>query len=154
MDEVYYKKVGSKYIEVTRSDAISNSFPMGASLVICEPGVMTKYYRIDPATAPLIAASMESKRIMSKVLMNELSLRPSKTAHTEEQVAAWKKLSETFGEEIHPLQWPSVHAAVDEAMKVLHKDAQRMLEYPAVKKAYEEFLLVYNLTKEQNESDS
>jgi CO/xanthine dehydrogenase Mo-binding subunit len=148
MDEVYYKKVGRKYVEVARSDVI-NSFPMGASLVICEPGATMKYYKVEPALAPMVAASQDAKHILSKVLMDELSLRPNKIPHTEEQISAWKKLSEAYGEQIHPLAWPSVYAAVEAAMKVLQEDAQRMLEYPVVKKAYEDFLLVYKLTKEQ-----
>jgi hypothetical protein len=150
MEEVYYKKVGRKYVEVARGDTY-NSFPLGASLVIAEPGSTMKYYRIDPAIAPMAAASQNAKRILSKVLMDELSMRPSKTIHTEEQVDAWEKLSEAFGDRIHPLQWPSVHSAVEAAMKVLQEDAKHMLEYPAVKKAYEEFLLVYKLTKEEND---
>lgn len=150
MDEVYYKKVGRKYVEVARSDVI-NSFPIGASLVICEPGATMKYYKVEPALAPMVAASQDAKHILSKVLMDELSLRPSKKLYTEEQATAWKKLSETLGEEIHPLQWPSVHAAVEAAMKVLQEDAKNMLEYPVVKKAYEDFLLVYKLTKEEHD---
>lgn len=150
MDQIYYKKVGRKYVEVAHGDVI-NSYPMGASLVICEPGSTMRYYKIDPALAPMAAASQTAKQILSKVLMDELSMRPSKTIHTEEQVDAWEKLSEAFGDRIHPLQWPSVHTAVEAAMKVLQQDAQKMLEYPAVKKAYEDFLLVYKLTKEQND---
>jgi hypothetical protein len=148
MEEVYYKKVGRKYVEVARGDVI-DSFPIGASLVIAEPGTTMKYYKIDPALAPMVAASQNAKQILSKVLMDELSLRPSKKLYTEEQATAWKKLSETLGEEIHPLAWPSVYAAVEAAMKVLQEDAKHMLKYPAVKKAYEEFLLVYKLTKEE-----
>lgn len=150
MDEVYYKKVGRKYVEVARGD-VFNSYPMGASLVICEPGATMKYYKVEPALAPMVAASQNAKHILSKLLMDELSLRPNKIPHTEEQISAWKKLSEAYGEQIHPLQWPSVYAAVEQAMKVLQEDAQKMLEYPAVKKAYEDFLLVYKLTKEKND---
>lgn len=150
MEEVYYKKVGRKYVEVARGDVIA-SFPIGASLVIAEPGATMKYYKIEPALAPMVAASQNAKRILSKVLMDELSLRPSKKLYTEEQAAAWKNLSETLGEEIHPLQWPSVYNAVEAAMKVLQEDAKNMLEYPVVKKAYEDFLLVYKLTKEEHD---
>lgn len=150
MEEVYYKKVGRKYVEVARSE-VNSSYPLGASLVIAEPGATMKYYKIEPALAPLVAASQNAKRILSKVLMDELSLRPSKKLYTEEQAAAWKNLSETLGEEIHPLQWPSVYNAVEAAMKVLQEDAKHMLEYPVVKKAYEDFLLVYKLTKEEHD---
>ena len=150
MEEVYYKKVGRKYVEVARGD-VYNSFPLGASLVIAEPGATMKYYKIEPALAPMVAASQNAKRILSKVLMDELSLRPNKKPYTPEQTEAWKKLSEAFGQEIHPLAWPSVYAAVEAAMKVLQEDAKNMLEYPVVKKAYEDFLLVYKLTKEEHD---
>jgi hypothetical protein len=153
MEEVYYKRVGRKYVEVARGD-VHNSFPLGASLVIAEPGVTTKFFKIDPAVAPMVAASQGARRTMSKVLMDELSLRSKTKPYTEEQIAAWRKLSETFGEELHPLMWPSVYSAVEAAIKVLQEDAHEMLKYPAVKKAYEDFLLVYKLTKEENESDS
>jgi hypothetical protein len=150
MDEVYYKKVGRKYIEVARGD-VFNSYPMGASLVICEPGSTMRYYKVEPALAPMVAASQSAKHMLSKLLMDELSLRPNNKPMTTEQIEAWKNLSEAFGQDIHPLAWPSIYGAVEQAMKVLQQDAQKMLEYPAVKKAYEDFLLVYKLTKEKND---
>jgi hypothetical protein len=46
------------------------------------------------------------------------------------------------------LEWPSAREACEEAVKAMSVEAEKLLENPSVRKAYERFLLVAELTKE------
>jgi hypothetical protein len=84
-------------------------------------------------------------------------LRPAskETKLTEEQLRCWKALNKAFGSERHALQWPSAREACEEAVKAMQEEADKLLTVPAVRKAYEHFLFVAELTKDiKNESNS
>lgn len=152
MSKVYYEKVGRKYVQCAEYDnEMMESFPIGATLVIVEPYTTMKLYKIDPAVAPLIAAGQNAKDAMASILMEELALQPYNKIKTPEQQKAIEQVNEAFGDDRFPLQWPSVRMAVEAGMKVLYEEANETLTNPAVKNAYENFLLVYKLTKEEND---
>jgi hypothetical protein len=148
MIETYYKKVGIKYVPVSMYDTnFDNSFSEGCTLVVTLPGHSIRKYNIDPEFAPLIAAATFSRDAISKALRKGLEMRPSQQPITEEQKLAWIKLSEAFGDECHPLQFPSIYDAVESGLNALVKEAAKRLENPAVKAAYDNFMLVYQLTE-------
>lgn len=148
MSETYYKKVGSKYIPISEHDpSLDHAFSEGCHLVISSPGHYIRKYNIDPEFAPLIAAATFAREEISKSLRKSLEMRPSKVPITEEQNIAWIKLSEAFGEECHPLQYPSIYEAVESGLAALVHEAAQKLQTPAVKAAYDNFMMVYQLTK-------
>ena len=57
-------------------------------------------------------------------------------------------MSKAFGEENHALQWPSAREACEEAVNAMQMEADKLLSVPVVKKAYEHFLFVAELTKD------
>ena len=155
---IFYKKVGRRYVPVYEYDSkIMDAFPKGAHLIICYPGGQSTRYNIDPAYAPMIAAGRVAEDAISNVIRKATDLRPAnkETKLTEEQLRCWKALNKAFGNERHALQWPSAREACEEAVKAMQIEADKLLSVPSVRKAYEHFLLVAELTKDtKNEPNS
>jgi len=146
---IFYKKVGRRYVPVSEYDnEYLDSFPKGDHLVSVYPGGSSRRFNIDPAYAPMIAAGRVAEDAISKALMRASDLRPQKAPITEGQRKAWENLVKEFGEEARCLEWPSAREACEEAVKAMQIEADRLLSNPSVRKAYERFLLVCELTKD------
>lgn len=153
MKKIYYEKKGRRYIPVSEYDSeYLDSFPRGSHLVMAYPGGQSRRFNIDPAYAPLIAAGRIAEEKICEALRKASDLRPSRNMITEGQRKAWEKLAEEFGEDRHMLTWPSARDATDEAVKAMIAEANKLLSNPSVKKAYEHFLMVCELTKEHNDT--
>ena len=151
MKKIYYEKKGRKYVPVSEYDNdLLDSFSRGCHLVMVYPGGSSRRYNIDPAYAPMIAAGRIAGDKISEALRKASDLRPSREPITEGQRKAWQKLAKEFGEERHMLTWPSARDAADEAVKAMMAEAEKLMTHPSVKKAYEQFLLVCELTKEHD----
>ena len=143
-----YKKVGRRYVPVAEySNEVVDSFPKGTHLVMCYPGGQSRRYNIDPNYAALIAAGRVAEDAMSKAMHEASEMRPKQTPITEGQRKAWKKLAKEFGDELATLNCASSHDIAEAGLKALQEEADKLLTIPAVKKAYEHFLLVAELTK-------
>ena len=157
--EVFYKKVGRKYEAVSEWDSeLTASMPKGSHLVIVHPGGQSTRYNIEPNYVALIAASRVAEDVISKAIMDATELRFTNKIRakdiTPEQRAAWERLVELLGPEAQQLEWPSAREAAQRAVKVLEYEAEKLLNVPAVKKAYEHFMFVAALTKDDNELKS
>lgn len=151
MKQTFYKKVGHRYIPVSEYDnALMDALPNGAHLIIVNPGGKSTRYNIDPALAPMIAAGRYAEDKMLDVMHKMSEARPSVTLLTEEQQQAWKIMQEALGEDRFYLTYPSHFEIVQEGIKAMQNEAEKMLTNPSVKKAYEHFLLVAELTKEEH----
>ena len=151
---IFYKKEGRKYVPVYEYDQILlDAFPKGTHLVDVYPGGSSRRYNIDPAYAPMIAAGRVAEDAISKVLMKASDLRPKNAPLTEGQRLAWENLVKEFGEEARCLEWPSAREACEEAVKAMTIEAEKLLENPSVRKAYERFLLVAQLTKDHTKKE-
>lgn len=152
MKKLFYEKVGRRYKPVYEYDqTLMDSFPKGTHLVICYPGGKSTRYNIDPAYAPMIAAGRVAEDTISRALMKASDLRPKNKPITEEQHKAWENLVRVFGDEARMLEWPSAREACEEAVKAMQEEADKLLSNPTVRKAYDHFLLVAELTKDHNE---
>jgi hypothetical protein len=152
--EIFYKKVGRRYVPVYEYDqTLMDAFPKGNHIVMCYPGGQSRRYNIDPAYAPMIAAGRVAEDRISDVIRRATDLRPAskETKLTEEQLRCWKALNKAFGNERHALQWPSAREACEEAVKAMQIEAEKLLTVPSVRKAYEHFLFVAELTKDKND---
>jgi len=151
---IFYRKEGRKYVPVHEYDqTLMDSFPKGSHLVVCYPGGQSRRFNIDPAYAPMIAAGRVAEDAISGVLMRATELRRNyKMAKemTPGQKAAWEKLIEEFGDDARQLEWPSARECCEEAVKAMAVEAESLLQHPAVRKAYDNFLLVCELTKDHN----
>ena len=152
METIFYIKKGRKYIpHSTYSTEFCDSFPKGTHLVQSYPGGSMRRFNIDPAYAPMIAAGRVAEDAISKVLMRASDLRPKRAPMTPGQIEAWDNLVKVFGEEARCLEWPSAREACEEAVKAMQVEADKLLDNPSVRRAYDRFLLVAALTKDHNE---
>ena len=150
MKKLYYEKRGRRYYPVSEYDSdLLDSFSKGAHLVITYPGGQSRRYNVEPNYAAMIAAGRIAQEKIAEALRKASDLRPSRGAITEGQRKAWEKLSEEFGEDAHTLTWPSAMDASEEAVKAMMQEADNLIKHPGVRKAYEHFLLMCELTKEQ-----
>jgi hypothetical protein len=148
-ETIFYVKKGRRYVpHSTYSTEFCDSFPKGTHLVDVYPGGSSRRFNIEPAYAPMIAAGRVAEDAISKALMKASDLRPKRSPITERQRKAWDNLVKEFGEEARFLEWPSAREACEEAVKAMITEAEKLLENPSVRLAYEHFLLVAELTKE------
>jgi hypothetical protein len=80
--------------------------------------------------------------------MRASDMRPKSAPLTEGQRKAWDNLIKEFGPEARTLEWPSAREACEEAVKAMQQEADKLLANPTVRKAYEKFLFVAELTKD------
>ena len=147
-ETIFYIKKGRKYIpHSTYSPEFCDSFPKGTHLVDVYPGGTSRRFNIDPNYAAMIAAGRVAEDAISRVLMKASDLRPKRAPMTPKQIEAWDNLVKEFGEEARCLEWPSAREACEEAVKAMQIEADKLLENPSARKAYDRFLLVAQLTK-------
>jgi hypothetical protein len=153
MKKVFYEKVGRKYVPVSEYDNdLLDSFTKGNHLVMCYPGGTSRRFNVIPALAPMIAAGRVAEDAISKTIMEKSSLRvPEKEQPlTLEQKAAWEHLASTFGRERFALEWCSYREAAEAGVKAMMDEAEKLLEHDGVRKAYDHFMLMCELTKASN----
>jgi hypothetical protein len=147
--KIYYEKVGRKYVPVAEYDNdFLDSFTKGNHLVMCYPGGASRRFNIDPNYAAMIAAGRVAEDAISKALMKASDLRPKSAPLTPGQRKAWDNLVKEFGPEARYLEWPSAREACEEAVKAMQAEADKLMTNPTVRKAYERFLFIAELTKD------
>jgi hypothetical protein len=153
-ETIFYIKKGRKYVpHSTYSSEFCDSFPKGTHLVQSYPGGSSRRFNIDPAYAPMIAAGRVAEDAISKVLMRASDMRTKSAPLTPGQREAWENLVKEFGEEARCLEWPSAREACEAAVKAMTVEADKLLTNPVVRKAYEKFLFIAELTKEHENAD-
>jgi len=151
-ETIFYIKKGRRYIpHSTYSSEFCDSFPKGTHLVDVYPGGSSRKFNIDPAYAPMIAAGRVAEDAISKKIMDASALRIGKERKlTLEQKEAWERLSASFGQERFPLEYASYREAAEVGVKAMQAEADRLLSDPVVRKAYERFLFVCELTRDHS----
>jgi hypothetical protein len=153
MTKVFYEKVNGRYRPVSEYDAeVMNAFPQGDHLVSVRRGMTSRRYRIDAALAPMIAAGLYAQDAMVDAMSQAAELRPTRQPITVEQQQAWQALAQAFGEELTTLQGSSAHDIVEAGVKAMQVEAERLMKNDAVRKAYEQFLLVCELAQRPDDA--
>ncbi len=152
--KIFYEKVGRRYIPVSEyNNEWLDSYPKGAHLTVCCPGGKSRRFNIDPNYAALIAASHVAEDVLAAALVKAGELRMQRPDRerkmTLNQKAAWENLVKEFGNSARQLEWPSAREVAEEGMKALQKEANELLSNEAVRKAYDHFILMCKLSKEQ-----
>lgn len=151
--KIYYEKKGRKYVPVAEYDSdYLDSFPKGCHLVMCYPGGSSRRFNIDPALAPMIAAGRIAEDAVCRAISKASELRPERTPITPGQKAAWENLAKEFGDELSTLRGLSIHDCAEAGVNAMMEEAQKLMEHDSVKRAFEQFLLVCALTKENSNS--
>lgn len=159
--KTYYEKVGRKYVPVSEYDSdLTYALPKGTHLLMTYPGGTSTRYHINPNYAAMIAAGRICEDTISKAIMDATEIRRShksrnsETPLTPEQKLAWEKLVEAFGDDAKQLEWPSAREAAEKAVEAMTAEAEKLMSAPSVRKAYEQFMFVAALTKDNNELES
>ena len=151
MKKIYYEKIGRKYVPVAEYDSTYlDSFPKGSHLVMCYPGGSSRRFNIDPNYVAMIAAGRVAEDAISTAVVKASEMRPHQKPITEKQQKAWKALAKAFGDDRYYVELPSAREIAEEGVKAMMIEAEKLLENPSVRKAYERFLLVAALTKDHN----
>ena len=148
---LFYKKEGRKYVPVSEYDnELLDSFPKGDHLVSVYPGGGSRRYRIDPAFAPMIAAGRYAEDAVSRSIQQSTELRPVNRELTEEDRKRWQDFISTMPEDMRfMMTHGSAREAAEAGVAAMMEEAEKLLSNPAVKKAYDRFMFVCQLTKER-----
>ena len=148
---ILYERQGRRYVPVQEYDSIvMDSLPRGDHLISVYPGGQSTRYNIDPNYAAMIAAARVAEDAICRAISTASELRPRSTPITEGQRRAWKKLAQEFGDELCTLNAVSARDCAEAGVKAMQAQADLLLNTPSVKKAYERFLLVCELTRTDN----
>ena len=150
--KIYYERVGRRYRPVAQYDSeLMDSFPRGTHMVVCHPGSTSRRYDIDPALAPMIAAGIHAKQEICSALVRASEMRPARTPITPEQHTAWQALARAFGDELATLHGQNINDIADAGVEAMQREARALLENPAVRRAYDHFLMVCELTRKEKD---
>ncbi len=148
--KIYYEKRGRRYVPVMEHDyELMDAMPRGNHLIMCYPGGQSTRYNIDPALAPMIAAGRVAEDRMSEAVRKASEMRPRRKELTHDQQRAWTRLNRAMGDDIYTIEVASARDIAEAGLKAMQAEAEQLLTNPAVKLAYEQFLLVCELTKKQ-----
>lgn len=148
----FYKKVGYRYVAVSEYDPeFVDALPEGDHLISVRPGSESRRYRIDPALAPMIAAGLYAEDAVSRAIYNAMELRPQKVTMTARQLALIEELTESMNQQ--DAQWirPCARDAAEAGVAAMQAEANRRMSNPAVRQAYEHFLVVFALCQDQEQ---
>jgi hypothetical protein len=149
MKKIYYEKKGRRYVPVAEYDnEFVDSFPKGNHLVMCYPGGSSRRFNIEPAYAPMIAAGRVAEDAISTAVVKASEMRPHNKPITEKQRKAWEALSKAFGDDRYYVELPSAREIAEEGVKAMAAEAEQLLTHAAVRKAYDHFMLVCQLVKD------
>ena len=148
--KIYYELHGRRYYPVMENDyELHDAMPKGNHLIMCFPGGRSTRYNIDPALAPMIAAGRVAEDRMSEAVRKASEMRPRRKELTHDQQRAWTRLNRAMGDDIYTIEVASARDIAEAGLKAMQAEAEQLLTNPAVKLAYEQFLLVCELTKKQ-----
>lgn len=151
MKEIFYKKVGRRYVPVSEYDSnLLDALPKGAHIIMSYPGGQSTRYKINPNHAAMIAAGRVAEDIISGAIVKASEMRPRNKPITEGQRKAWDNLAKEFGNDRYYIELPNAREIAEAGIKAMQEEAFKLMENPSVKKAYEHFMLVCELTKEHN----
>jgi len=146
--KIFYEKVGRRYVPVQEYDEyLMDGLPYGNHMIMVYPGGQSTRYNVNPALAPMIAAMRVAEDKMSEAVRKASEMRPRKKELTVEQQRAWQRLNKSMGDDIYTLEVSSSRDIAEAGLKAMQEEAEQLMTNPAVKLAYEQFLLVCELTK-------
>jgi len=151
MKKIYYVKEGRKYVPVAEYDSdLMDSFHKGNHLVMVYPGGTSRRFNVEPALAPMIAAGRVAEDAVCSAMMKASELKPTRTPITPAQQKAWRALADAFGDELCTLNGASTHDIARAGIEAMQAEADQLMTNPTVRKAYDKFMMLCELTREQN----
>jgi hypothetical protein len=147
---IFYKKEGKKYVPVYEYDSeLLDAYPKGTHVVVCYPGGKSTRFNINPNHAAMIAAGQTAADAISKAIMEASSVQMKRNPMSDRELEAWHHLIEVWGDEARTITYPSACSIAEAGVKAMCEEAEKLMEHPAVKDAYNKFLMVCELVKEE-----
>lgn len=149
----FYIRRGRRYFPVRHWDPeLNRAMPPGDHLVSVRPGRESRRYDIEPALAPMIAAGLVAEEAMVPGIVDAMALRPESQPLTDRQQELMAEITRSMNRS--DLRWMR-RTATDVAragVQALQAEAERRLRNPAVRQAYEHFLMVSELTRREKDN--
>ena len=151
MKKIFYEKVGRRYKPVYEYDqTLMDAFPKGTHIVICYPGGKSTRYNIDPNYAAMIAAGRIAEDAITQSIQHSTELRPMNREIDEDTQRRWKEFIVTIPEDFRFMfTHGSAHDAAQAGVKAMQEEANQLMQNEGVRRAYEHFQLMCELTKNQ-----
>ena len=159
LKKTFYEKRGRRYYPVSEYDhELMDSLPQGDHLISVYPGGKSTRYHVEPNYVAIIAATRVAEDAISRKIMQATEIRrqpryEKETPLTPPQKAAWDNLVKEFGDSARRLEWPSVRECAEAGAAAMQEEANKLMKHEAVRLAYEQFLLLCKICKE-NENGS
>jgi hypothetical protein len=150
MRQLFYKKVGRKYVPVSEYDSeLLDAFPKGNHLVMSYPGGASRRFNIDPALAPMIAAGRFAEDAISNKIREATDLRPMNREIDEETQKRWQEVIKVLPDDMRFMfSHGCARDAAEAGVNAMMAEADKLLAHPAARKAYDNFILVCKLVQE------
>jgi hypothetical protein len=151
MKKLFYERVGRRYRPVYEYDqTLMDAFPKGTHIVMCYPGGTSRKYGVDPNYAAMIAAGRVAEDVISRAIYQASEAQPKERPITERQRAAWEEMKAALGDEFFSLTLPAARDIAEAGVAAMQEEAFKLMQNESVRKAFEQFQLVCELTKTQN----
>jgi gamma-glutamyltranspeptidase len=98
----------------------------------------------------MIAAGRVAEDAICQAISKASEMRPQRTPITPGQKKAWEKLAKEFGDDLATLTIGCTRDYAEAGVKAMQEEADKLMKHESVKRAYEQFLLVCELTKKEN----
>lgn len=152
MKELFYRKVGRRYVPVSEYDSnLLDAFPQGAHLVMSVPGGRSTHYNIDPNYAAMIAAGRIAEDAMVDAMHRaDMPIPPDGREMTEAEVEAWNNLIAVWGNSARTLTRGGIRTVVEAGIDAMQAEADRLMQHESVRLAWDHFQTVCALTRTQH----
>jgi hypothetical protein len=98
----------------------------------------------------MIAAGRVAEDAICNALHKASEMRPQRTPITLGQKRAWEKLAKEFGDALCPLVHASARDLAEAGVKAMQAEADKLMKHDGVRRAYEQFQLMCELTKDHD----
>jgi hypothetical protein len=98
----------------------------------------------------MIAAGRVAEDAVCRAISKASELRPQSTPITIGQKKAWEKLAKEFGDGLATLSGLCIRDCAEAGILAMQAEADKLLQHESVRKAYDHFMLMCELTKETN----
>ena len=154
MKKIFYEKKGRRYVPVMEYDnELLDAFPKGTHIVMSYPGGQSRRFNIDPNYAAMIAAGRVAEDAICAAMVKADEIQPSRKAMTEAERDAWNNLIAVWGDEARSLRRPAIRDVAEAGVKAMMEEADKLMRHEAVRRAYEHFQMVCQLTKQNEHQD-
>jgi hypothetical protein len=145
-EKVLYEKIGDEYVPIgvaIDTDYTQTFRKNQATLVVVDNGCTSWRYRIEPAIAPLVAATVLMEGDLCSIFYEackpKLEDQPSKKIkYTKKQKEAWDTMCDVL--EFNSVSLPSHRTVADHILEKIKERAAELMKDKDVFEQYEQFL--------------